>query len=106
MKGRTLPLFTELPRETVRKGYEQCSARGFGWYTEGEMDLEAPLCRPAGLRYKCVRGFSDSLYRKPRQQAIAPVQTVGDPSQRREEAARKEAKPGHLVNRYRALSSD
>src|SRR5215203_1581799 len=43
------------------KGYEQCSDRGFGWYTEGEMDLEDPLCRPAGLRYKCVRGFSDSL---------------------------------------------
>ena len=46
------------------KGYEQRSDRGFGWYTEGEIDRKAPLWRPEGLRCERVRGFSDS-FRKP-----------------------------------------
>src|SRR5215204_6738696 len=60
---RPIGTFRTVSLETVRKGYEQRSARGFGWYTEDEMDRKAPLCRPIGLRYKCVRGFSDSLSR-------------------------------------------
>jgi hypothetical protein len=51
----------ELRHETVRKGCEQRSDLGFGWYTEGEMDQEVPLWRPAGLLCKRVRGFSDSF---------------------------------------------
>jgi hypothetical protein len=46
------------------KGYDQRSEREFGWYTEGEMDRKAPLWRPAGLRCKRLRGFSDSLRRE------------------------------------------
>jgi hypothetical protein len=49
------PLFTSIhqPRgETVRKGCEQRSDRGFGWYTKGQMDRIVPLWRLAGLRCK------------------------------------------------------
>ena len=56
-------LFTEARRETVRKGYEQRFETRFGRYTGAAMDRKAPLWRPAGLRYKCVRDFSDSLRR-------------------------------------------
>src|SRR5215207_8238289 len=61
LEGACSGLFTEVRGETVRKGYEQRSDRGFGWFKEGEMDGKAPLWRPAGLRCKCLRGFSDSL---------------------------------------------
>ncbi len=56
-----MPLFTELPRETVRKGYEQRSERGFGRYTEHKMDRKAPPWRPVRLRWERLRDFSDSL---------------------------------------------
>src|SRR5215211_8402032 len=59
------PFYSQMAKvergETVRKGYEQRSDRGFGWFKEGEMDGKAPLWRPAGLRCKCLRCFSDSL---------------------------------------------
>ena len=47
--------------ETVRKGYEQRSERGFGRYTEHKMDRKAPPCWPVRLRWKRLRDFSDSL---------------------------------------------
>jgi hypothetical protein len=41
------------------KEYEQRSERGFGWYTEDEMDRKAPLWRPAGLRCERVRRYQE-----------------------------------------------
>ena len=46
------------------KRYEQPSEHGFGRHTEGEMDRKAALWRPAGLRCKRLRGFSDSFSRQ------------------------------------------
>src|SRR5215210_7174217 len=56
-------LFTDLPRETVRKGYEQQSERGFGRYTERKMDRKATPWRPVRLCWERLRDFSDSLRR-------------------------------------------
>jgi hypothetical protein len=47
--------------ETVRKGYEQRSERGFGRYTERKMDRKATPWRPLRLRWERLRDFSDSL---------------------------------------------
>ena len=52
-----MPLFTELPRETVRKGYEQRSARGFSWYTEGEIDRKALFDDPHGYATSVSEAF-------------------------------------------------
>ena len=57
------PLFTELPRETVRKGCEQRSEREFGHYTEHKMAQEATPMRPLRLRWERLQDFSDSLSR-------------------------------------------
>src|SRR5215210_4479261 len=57
-------LFTDLPRETVRKGYEQQSERGFGRYTERKMDRKATPWRPVRLCWERLRDFSDSLRRE------------------------------------------
>jgi hypothetical protein len=44
------------------KGYEQRSKRGFGWFTEGEMDRNAPLWLLAGLRCRLpLRLFGQCL---------------------------------------------
>jgi hypothetical protein len=50
--------------ETVRKGYEQQSERGFGRYTERKMDRKATPWRPLRLRWERPRDFSDSLSRQ------------------------------------------
>ena len=50
--------------ETVRKGYEQRSERGFGRYMEHKMDRKAPPWRPVRLRWERLRDFSDSLCRR------------------------------------------
>src|SRR5215210_4997767 len=57
-------LFTDLPRETVRKGYEQQSERGLGRYMERKMDRKATPWRPVRLCWERLRDFSDSLRRK------------------------------------------
>ena len=64
MGCQQVSLFTELPRETVRKGYEQQSERGFGRYTERKMDRKATPWRPLRLRWERLRDFSDSLRRE------------------------------------------
>jgi hypothetical protein len=49
------------PRETVRKGYEQRSERGFGRYTEAKRGRRATFRCPVRLRCRRVRAFSDSF---------------------------------------------
>ena len=46
------------------KGYEQHSERGLGRYKDGEMGRKVPSRRSVGLRYRRVRGFSDSFNAK------------------------------------------
>ena len=46
-----------VPSETVRKGYEQQSERGFGRYTERIMDRKATPWRPVKLRWERLRDF-------------------------------------------------
>jgi hypothetical protein len=53
--------FQTVSQKLSEKGYEQRSKRDFGWYTQGEMDRNAPLWQPAGLRCRRLRGFSDSF---------------------------------------------
>jgi len=55
-------LFTGLPRETVRKGYEQHSDRRFCRYTEGNKGRKVPFRWLVRLRCRRIRDFSDSLY--------------------------------------------
>src|SRR5829696_6615502 len=62
-RGLALPLFTESPRETVRKGCEQRSKRGFGRYMEHKMARRAPLWRLVRLLWERFRDFSDSFRR-------------------------------------------
>jgi hypothetical protein len=62
MPRASLPLlFTQLPRETVRKGFEQRSNCEFDRYTEHEIGQEGASRQPVGLRHQHVRDFSDSL---------------------------------------------
>jgi hypothetical protein len=58
------PLFTRVPRETVRKGFEQRSEPGFGRYTGYEKGREVPSRGSAGLRSRRLRGFSDGFSRQ------------------------------------------
>jgi hypothetical protein len=44
-----LSLFTEMPGETVREGFDQRFERGFVQYKEGEMGREASSGRSGGL---------------------------------------------------------
>jgi len=62
MQDRASELRRTLPPETVRKGV-RATLRAWMWpgYTEGQMERKAPVWLPAGLRCKCVRGFSDSF---------------------------------------------
>jgi hypothetical protein len=56
MEGRVTSIH-ELPRETVRKGYEQRSKRRFGRYMERKMDRKPLLGGPLGYAMSASETF-------------------------------------------------